>query len=59
MTQWLGALAKLSEDLGSIPSIHMATNNCLKFQFQGIQHCLTSVGTAYLWYTDMHAGQNN
>lgn len=29
MAQWFIALAALSEDLGSIPSNHMATNNCL------------------------------
>jgi hypothetical protein len=29
MAQRLGALAGLLKDLGSIPSTHMATNNCL------------------------------
>jgi hypothetical protein len=29
MHQWLRALAALSENLGSIPSTHMATLNCL------------------------------
>ena len=28
MEQWLRALAILAEDLGSIPSTHMATNIC-------------------------------
>jgi hypothetical protein len=29
MAQWLRALAALSENLGSIPRIHMAAHNCL------------------------------
>ena len=29
MAQQLGALAVLPEDLGSIPSTHMAAHNCL------------------------------
>ena len=32
---WLRALTVLLEDLGSIPSTHMAAHNCL---FKGIQH---------------------
>ena len=36
MAQWLGALTALPEDLGSIPSTHMAAHNCLKIQLQGI-----------------------
>ena len=36
MAQWLGAPTALPEDLGSIPSTHMAAHNCLKIQFQGI-----------------------
>ena len=33
MAQWLRAA--LPEDLGSIPSTHMAAHNCLKIQLQG------------------------
>jgi hypothetical protein len=29
MTQWLRALTAFPEDLGSIPSTHMAAHNCL------------------------------
>ena len=29
MGQWLGPLMVLPEDLGSIPSTHMAAHNCL------------------------------
>ena len=28
IAQWLKALTTLPEDLGSIPSIHMAAHNC-------------------------------
>ena len=47
MAQWLRALAPLREDLGSIPSTHMETHNCLLFaQLQGIQcPLLASTGT--------------
>ena len=35
MAQQLRALAMLAEDPSSIPRTHMATHNCLWFQFQG------------------------
>jgi hypothetical protein len=37
MPQKLRALAALAEDLGSVPSTHMAVHIYLKLQFQGIQ----------------------
>ena len=36
MAQWLTVQAALTEDLGSIPSTHMAPDNHLYLQFQGI-----------------------
>ena len=36
MAQQLRALIALPEYQGSVPSTHMATQNCLKIQFQGI-----------------------
>jgi hypothetical protein len=47
MAQWLGALAALVEDPGSIPSTHMMVHNYLpKLQFQEMQHpLLISSGT--------------
>ena len=47
VAQWLRALTALPKDQSSIPSIHMTAHNCLKFQFQGIQHP----------HTDIHAGK--
>jgi hypothetical protein len=37
MAKWLETLAAaLSEDLGFIPSTHMAAHNCLQLQFKEI-----------------------
>lgn len=41
MAQRFRALAALLEDLGSIPSIQMVSNNLLKLQLQGIMGALT------------------
>lgn len=35
MAQWLRTLAALTEEQGSIPSIHMTDYNCLYLQLQG------------------------
>lgn len=48
MTQQLGELADLGEDLGWIPSGHVEAPNCLKPQLQGSQYpLLNSTDTAY------------
>lgn len=49
MTQTLRALLVLPEDMGSIPSNHVAANNHLLLHFQGTYWLLlTSVGTRYV-----------
>lgn len=37
MSQYLGVLSALPEDLRSIPSIHMVMYNYLQLQLQGVQ----------------------
>jgi hypothetical protein len=43
MGQWLGALAALPEDLGSIPSNHLVAHTFLYIQFSGIWHPHTGI----------------
>lgn len=45
---WLKALGTHTENIASIPSIHMEAYNHLRFQFHGIRNrFLISVGTKY------------
>jgi hypothetical protein len=47
MAQWLRALAALSEDLGSILSIHMAAHNSRSRGCNGFLQPLRALGTRH------------
>ena len=58
MAQQLRSLAAFPGDLGLVPSTHMAMNNSLELQFQGIRcPLLASVETACTWCTYVHASK--
>ena len=61
MAQWLRALAALPENLGSIPSIHVAAHKYLKLSSKAADNHFwplqaTPVYQAHTWYTDIHTG---
>lgn len=57
VTQWLGALASLEEDLGLILILHGSSELCVT-PVQGIRHpFLASMGTRHPQCTDTHTGK--
>lgn len=52
-------LRLLEEELGLVPSTHMATPSCLQLQSQGIQSHLTFMFNIYMWCIDIHTCEQN
>lgn len=53
--EWLRVLIALSEDPASIPSTHMAADNCLLLQVQGISHFFL----AFIVTVHMHTAKHS
>lgn len=56
MASWLRKLATFPKNPGSIPSTHTVAYNVM-YSLRDLSPSPYSVGTAHMWYIDIHAGK--
>ena len=56
--QWLRAQTALSEDLGSIPSIHIAAHTVITVPEDPMPSYSLHGNQAHTYYTNIHAGKH-